>query len=493
VKSYLKEIKQDLAGNTPIAKIMRFVRMIAIAWLPLLCTSVVAIIAGYSFLFLLDRCAEALLYACMVVLVVAPLSIGSFLLFYASQGGKDGITGTGDDQTDLFVGSAFVVLGFIALCLSCCFKSKVGTAVACIEASCECMFDEPTLLLEPLIALGVKVVLLIVMVCGFAELISTGDIVKTGDYGIRRTFEWTEQEEHMLGYYLFAFVWLMEFTNAMSQYVLAWTSQVWYFTPYVRGEKLDLPACGVCRGYADAIALHTGTLAFGSLLITLCRGLRMVIGALAEAAQDTDNPCAACLGCLCFCAVGCFESCLEFLNKSAYMDVAITSSNFCAAGRNAIIVLAENAQTVTVLNGSQFIFQIAGVGVVTISGFFSAMFIVGGVGAYNDPKSQHYVADWKPVAVAAGIISAVIGANFMVVFDTVGDTILYCYAICERRRGHVDHRSFVDKEDGGLFAFAFGGEQEDDKWATEPVNYTPPALQELIDKHQPRGDEGYSD
>jgi len=484
-KALLKQVKQDLAGSTPIGKVLRAVRNIAAAWIPLLGAAVVAIITGYVYLFMLDHCAELLVFLCMSIIIIAPLGTGGYFLYVGLQGGEDGISGTGDDQTDLAIGSGFIGLGVLSLCFVLYLRSGLNAAVGCIEAACECMFQETTLMLEPFIALAIKVALLIVLVYGFAELVSTGQIEMIGDYGISRDFKWTHEQEIMMGFYLVMVVWLLEFTNALSQYVLAFATQGWYFTPYIRGSKLDAPAFGICKGYANALFYHVGTLALGSLIISTFRILRMAVGVVAAAAEEGGNPCAACLGKLCFCAVSCFKNFLEFLNKSAYMDVAITSNNFCHAAGRAVSIIAEEDGAVAALNGAQLIFQIAGFGIITLTGFFATMFSVKWISVFNDPNSQFYVSDPKPVGFAAGVMSACIGASFMVVFDTVGDTILYCFATEQRRHkqvgAQVDHSRYGTKPDPGMFGFFFGG--EDEEFEDEKVSYAPPRLRELIAAH----------
>ena len=43
--------------------------------------------------------------------------------------------------------------------------------------------------------------------------------------------------------------------------------------------------------------------------------------------------------------------CLEFLNKNAYMDVAIRSTWFCTAARNALKMIMQEAALMSLLNG----------------------------------------------------------------------------------------------------------------------------------------------
>merc|ERR550525_366494 len=114
------------------------------------------------------------------------------------------------------------------------------------------------------------------------------------------------------------------------------------------------------------------------------------------------------------------------------------------------------------------------------------------VPVFNSRASAHYIEDPKVVSFISGILSGLIGFSFMLVFDTVGDTILYCFATEQRRHSQVD---FSRKwgltgaaHSGGLFSYLFGSSSstnsEDSDNEGEKVNYAPPRLRELIEQHQ---------
>merc|ERR1719188_157873 len=125
------------------------------------------------------------------------------------------------------------------------------------------MMEEPTLLIEPFLAMSIKVCALVAMVTGFLALATTGKVNLTGSMGIRRTIDWTTKQEAFMVFYVYIFFWVMEMTSAASQYVLAWTAQMWYFTPYVNGRKDGKLHCGVIQGYFNLLRYHLGTIALG--------------------------------------------------------------------------------------------------------------------------------------------------------------------------------------------------------------------------------------
>ena len=44
---------------------------------------------------------------------------------------------------------------------------------------------------------------------------------------------------------------------------------------------------------------------------------------------------------VCQCCLWCFEKCMKFLNRNAYIEVAIYGYNFCKAARKAFTLLAR--------------------------------------------------------------------------------------------------------------------------------------------------------
>merc|ERR1712066_826308 len=137
--------------------------------------------------------------------------------------------------------------------------------------------------------------------------------------------------------------------------------------------------------------------------------------------KDSGNPVGSCLAKVCVCCLWCFEKCIAFLNKNAYMDIAITSSNFCPAARRAMQVILENVAAIAILNGVVTIVFYLGVSTVTCLGSYLTWLMVNHNSYFTDPTSELYVQEPVLVTVVAGIISWLIATTFMVVLDTTSD------------------------------------------------------------------------
>merc|ERR1712019_267705 len=76
--------------------------------------------------------------------------------------------------------------------------------------------------------------------------------------------------------------------------------------------------------------------------------------------EACDNAIVSCLLCCCLCCVHCCKDIVEFVNKNAYIDIAIASGTFCESARRAVQMIVELGGAMAILNGATFLFTIFG-------------------------------------------------------------------------------------------------------------------------------------
>jgi len=418
-------------SRTPLAHYILEVSQIARAWQPLLISAGLALLLGYAYLFFLNIAVGQLVWISMIVLVAISVFGGGYLVSESFHGGLDGKSGTGDAQWDLVIGAMSMGLGLVFLLIACCRKKSIDMAIGCIEAACECIFDLPSLLLEPIITLALKAISLGAMLVGFLLLLSCGKVV---NHGLYRSLEYTGKEKLFIVYYVFMMIWINELWSSLSYFTIAYVTQRWYFTPYgnkscVGRSKWGLPAFAIVRGFCIGLFFHLGTLAFGAVLIAFVRVIGIVLAWLEKIASDTGNCIGVCIAKVLFCCLCCFENCLEFINKNAYMDVALHSSNFCEAAKRATAVIANEVTALGTLMGACWTLQLGGLGAITGLGALLTGLMVRHIDAYSQPTSEYYVQDPVSLTIVAAVISFIVALAFMRGFDSVSCTILYCFAI----------------------------------------------------------------
>ncbi|KAG8892407.1 putative choline transporter, neither null mutation nor overexpression affects choline transport, partial [Tulasnella sp. 403] len=125
-----------------------------------------------------------------------------------------------------------------------------------------------------------------------------------------------------------------------------WTSQVvgnvclatvaggpfggWYYF----GPKSDglMPKHPTLSSFVRASTLSLGSIAFGSLIVTLLELLRLLLNAAVN--NNSDDVVTAALACCAACFVGCIESLVEYFNRYAYIEIALYGKPFIPAAKD---------------------------------------------------------------------------------------------------------------------------------------------------------------
>jgi len=446
----MAELMQAL-NKHHMTRILLDLSQLSSTWTPMIVAVIVGLILGYVYMFLLEHFAHLLVYSAVILIVVLGLGVGSYLFVSQFTGGIDGIPNNGDSKWNAWAGLALFVLAAAFGCFACFAHESIEVAVGCVQSAAECIFDMPSLLLEPLISMTCKIVLFIFLTYGFLLLASVGKVRTmtleqfTERYeavpnmpkvaGVFRTFQYHDNQQWHMLCYIFVSIWILSVVTALSQFVIAYSVQLWYFTPCSSsGRKVGVHTCPLWRGYFIGFFYHLGSLAFGAFLVTVLFVLRVVLGALARAADHEGNRALGCIFACLMCCVHCYERFIEFLNKNAYMDIAINSTTFCTAAQNAMHVFTAQSLAIAFLNGACWVLQIAGYALITGTGTFVVWVMVRGLWWFNNVESSRYIHDPIVVSVVAGCICFLVAVCFMVVFDTVADTILYCYATESMRK-----------------------------------------------------------
>jgi len=411
------------------------------AWHVLVIAAVLAVVAGYLYLLLLRYMAGCVLHVFLWVIDIITFSVGVYLLISSWLGGLDGVPSFGDSQVDLWLGIATIVMSVVFIALTCFAEDAITMASGCVEAACHCMGDMPTLLLEPALALTSKWLLLSGLAYGFAMLVSCAEVqpMTLQEYAVtsghddraafRRKFHFSDFQLQCMVYYVLVSFWLFEVLSALTQFVIAYSVQLWYFSPMgPRGR--DAPCCPLMRGCRIALLYHLGSLAYGALLVSSMRGLRAFLGFFARQADMEGNNLGLCCARCCSCCLECFENCVLSVNKTAYMELAVSSSDFCLSARRArrVMLAPANRFTVLVLAGACWVFQAAGVGIITAVCTGLTFLLIKHSPYLSEPSASTYVEDPLLTTAVASVVCCIIAMAFGIVFDMVADTLLYCYA-----------------------------------------------------------------
>lgn len=142
------------------------------------------------------------------------------------------------------------------------------------------------------------------------------------------------------------FFWLVFFISAFAEMVLAGTFARWYWTL----NKDDVPFFTLTGAIYRTFRFHLGTLAFGSLIITICRIIRLFLEYIDQKLKKFDNELTKAILCCCRCCCWMLENFLRFMNRNAYIMTAIHGKHFLASAKDAFNLLMRNMLRVIALD-----------------------------------------------------------------------------------------------------------------------------------------------
>ncbi|XP_068939283.1 choline transporter-like protein 2 [Petaurus breviceps papuanus] len=241
-------------------------------------------------------------------------------------------------------------------------------------------------------------------------------------------------------YNVFMFFWLANFVLALGQVTLAGAFASYY---WAIKKPDDLPAFPLFSSFGRALRYHTGSLAFGSLLLAIVQVIRVILEYLDQRLKAAENRFAKFLMTCLKCCFWCLEKFLKFLNRNAYIMIAIYGTNFCTSAKNAFFLLMRNIIRVAVLDKvTDFLFLLGKLLVVGSVGILAFFFFTHRIKIVQDtaPSLNYY---WVPILTVI-IGSYLIAHGFFSVYGMCVDTLFLCFLEdLERNDGSVERPYFM--------------------------------------------------
>eukprot|EP00438_Fugacium_kawagutii_P007261 Skav221920 [mRNA] locus=scaffold5163:72528:89997:- [translate_table: standard] len=339
------------------------------------------------------------------------------------------------------------------------------------EATCmgSEVLETPSLKLQPVFALSCRAV----VDFGAAFVVS---LIMTCDLADDEEYHWIIPPQSlnqiaMLATVAFWCLWTNWIITAISDFTIMYTTELWVFTGGLTRRGGHAPCCSLLRGYftclrpsaelASGIAwmmrYHFGTVVLGSLIVGVAQPFRIAIGLLAGMVRLDGNS-VGIFSCFCSWIVDAYMVYLEPWCRNAYMDVALNGLNFY---ESALHTAWEYMTVVNILNGATWLFQLAGLGAITSLGHLQTWdFDVSRPGTrcseviikyypgFEDPFSPDYVQNPFLLSLCGSAVAFIMAFPFMMIFDTVSDTILFAYIVQKMREEKHQERTIYTRACG---------------------------------------------
>ncbi|XP_034558102.1 choline transporter-like protein 5-A isoform X2 [Notolabrus celidotus] len=138
---------------------------------------------------------------------------------------------------------------------------------------------------------------------------------------------------------LLIFLWLVNFSLALEQCTLAGAFASYY---WARRKPRDIPPCPLFSSFSRAVRFHTGSLALGALIISVVQLVRILLEYLEQKLRGVNNSVSRFIMLCLKCCFWCLERFIRYLNRNAYIMVAIYGKNLCTSAREAFFLLMRN-------------------------------------------------------------------------------------------------------------------------------------------------------
>ncbi|XP_006888676.1 PREDICTED: choline transporter-like protein 5 [Elephantulus edwardii] len=267
-------------------------------------------------------------------------------------------------------------------------------------------------------------------------------------------------------YNLYAFLWLTNFVLALGQCTLAGAFASYY---WAAEKPKDIPPFPLFNAFGRAIRYHTGSLAFGSLILASVQMFRIILQYVDHRIRAAHNKISKFLRCCLKFCFWCLEKVVKVLNKNAYIMIAIYGNNFCRSAREAFNLLMRNVIKVAVLDTvTEFVLILGKILVAGSIGVMSFLiFTQKSSTILKGPTSLNYY--WAPLLTVI-LGSFMIAHGFFSVYAMCIDTLFICFCDdLERNDGSAEKPYFISPKLHEILTQKTLVPQEQEKLQTVPL------------------------
>lgn len=415
---------------------------IYICWKELLALCGVAVVVGFLMVLLMRFLASVIVWLIVILSVIGSIVGTGFLWWTYVQEYKQ----HSDDSfhvpvigVDVQNERAFLVFSIIATVLTVILlvillimRERICLVVALFHEAGKCLIAMPLLLLQPLWTFLILFAFFIYWVTILAYIATMGTPRANYTKGFT-SVEYIPEglSKHFWWIHLIGLIWTSEFILACQQFVIAGSVALWYFS--VNKNSLD---CPIGKSICHLILHHIGSVAFGSLIITIVKIPRYILMYIQSKCEASQNSCAKCCLRCCICCLWCLEKVLKFLNQNAYTIIAIDGKNFCSAAAKAFSIITSNVLRVAAINSiGAFVLFLGKVGVMAATCAIAVVWL-------KSIPGLHYFA--IPVFLIS-IFSFLIAHCFLSIYEMVVDALLLCFCEdCQMNDGSPGREYFMN-------------------------------------------------
>lgn len=370
------------ALNAPSAILKRYAADVGKSWPVLIvCGGLLPLFLSAIWLLLIRYFVGVMTWGTIIILNILTFSVTTFFYIKAGwighdavstvigEGAADSLITTGSERDHLRVVAIIMTIILIIVVLATfVLVKRVVIAVAVLKVAANAIGEIRALMVFPIFPFIILAVFYIYWVAAALYLFSAGEIRQNGCDGNCCAYDLVSSKVHCEGccgysihysrhialailYHIFGCFWTTQFIIACSLTVIAGAVASYYWS---RGETSEMPFMPVVSSVKRLTRFSLGSMALGSLVVAIIESVRFLLEALRRQLKVVEATPAACcirmIWCCTQCCLGCVEWTIKFINRNAYIMIAITGRGFCKAAAMATGLIINNILRIGTVN-----------------------------------------------------------------------------------------------------------------------------------------------
>ena len=316
---------------------------------------------------------------------------------------------------------AFALIWFIFVMVMC---NKIRLAVSLIQVTCKYIMKNCCILFVPIFFFALLIIWVAYWIVMVVFLYSSGDFDKEGSKVIA-SFKMSDKLLYCFWFHIFSLFYITAVISAYSQFVYASSACIWYFTAEKGTE--DHP---IAKSFKRGIRYHFGSICFGATIIAIIRFLMFFLEYIKKKMEAVTSKKQSkvfkCIICCFQCFLACLAKFFEFINKHAYIQIALKGDNFCTAAWEGFGLVIRNMGRFGVLSILGGVLSIFGTIFITIGSAVIGYFVITKVPYFSNQIDSFIL----PVC-AFALIGFILGHITMSIFSVSGDALIHAFLLDE--------------------------------------------------------------
>ncbi len=220
---------------------------------------------------------------------------------------------------------------------------------------------------------------------------------------------------------VFGFFWIVSFLIACNEFVVIVSAITWYFSDKTIEDDDGIPGdSDVKYGFWWSVRYHMGSLAFGSFILAVVWIIRIIFEYIGEKMIEAtgNNGCTRCMISCIHCCLDCFDRFIRYINRNAYIYMALSGESFCSSALNSFILILKNSAKFAFVQGIADVFMFLAKFFISIATTSLSWLFMGLMADVESPFLPLFVVF---------LLSYMIASIFIAIFDVSANTILQCY------------------------------------------------------------------